>query len=591
MKKWLKTTIILVVITVLIVGGVVISNIVKARNEIKVKYDVTPALATVGVNDMGLYISASGNLQNADDVNINTQAYGRVLSVDVEAGQSVTEGEVLATLDDETLQDDITTLEESIFNKELEISTGVFRDDTYYIKSPIAGEVKDIKVEEDDTDTDVNEASDIADVMNEYGYLALISSDDMMYIVTEDTADFLKVGNEVTVRRYGYDYDAVVERKEDGKTYVLVENDNITLSSKVSIYKDAYEDRITGIAELYDWVVVIPPIAEGSVSRVEVTNNESVEVGDVLFKVKTRSQRMVNLYNQLDDLKADLKEKQMMLEHTQITAPVDGIIKSIAISEEQDVAYEMSAFMLADTETWLLPVAIDELDINKITEGMIAVVTVDAYEDEMFSGEVVGISSVGVAQGGVTSYTVLIEVQNNDIFKLNMTANVEIEAQFISSALTVPADAIREMNGKTFVVVYTNPTEAQVNETKQKLIQAASMTTADMDMATVDFKNISQEDMAKLKAEFNKDGGAKGDRQALDGNRQAIANRSMVELSITDQLYGRLVPVEVGLINETYAQIISGLNEGDQVILQSTTSVEETTSFGAMRIPGMGGGK
>ena len=523
MKKWLKSTIVLVTVLVVVVGGTIGYRAYKSNKELKDKYNVTPALVRVGVNDIGLYISASGNITASEEVKVVTGAYGEVDAVLASEGQKVKVGDMLAVIDSEMLKEDVKTLEDEIFAKKIEIETSAFGDVKYYVKSPIDGEVKDIKVEADDRDTDdADEASDIAEVLAEYGYLCLISPDDLMYVITDETADFLKVGAQVKVSRYDYEYDGVVEKQENGKTYILVENDNITMGGRVNIYSEESNKKIKGTAELYEWVEITAPVPEGRIYSVSVYNNEYVQKGDVLFTYKARSQEMINLYDELEDLKEQLEEKQAMLENLEITAPVDGIVTSVALVEDADVEKDIIAFTLADTSVWVVSVAIDELDINQMELGMKAEVTIDASEGETFRGTVKNISSVGIASNGVTSYDVQIEVAGSDLFKMNMTANTEIEVQFISGALTVPVEAVREINGKNFVVLYAAPTDEEVAAMKKEMIEAEKkaqdFTGAAKELTKEDIQALREKKLADKGGEYaTGDGSGFGQRQKAEG--------------------------------------------------------------------------
>ncbi len=583
MKKWLKTTIVLVILAAVIAGSIFGYNAYKNKKAIDEKYDVKPSLVKTSINDLGLYISVSGNISESEDISVYTASYGRIIDINTDLGGVVKKGDILARIDNETLLEDIKTLEDDIFEKKLEIDTGIFSDDTYYIKSPIDGEVKDIKVRDDDEDTqDINEASDIKDIMEEYGYLALVSPEDKMYIVTEESADFLTVGNNVTVRRYDYEYDGVVEKIEEGRTYVLIENDNLSIGRKAYIYHETYSNRVSGITMLYDYIEITPPIPEGEIVRVDCFKNEYVNRGEVLFKISTRSQNMIDLYAQLDELNAELKEKQLMLENLDITAPIDGIVIGVSIEDDMEVVEDYMAFQIADTSKWLLQVPVDELDINQLKLGMKAEVTIDAYSDETFQGVIKAISSVGVASSGVTSYDVFIEIDRNDIFKLNMTANAEIEVQFVEDVLCVPVEALRYIGERSFVMVYASPTAAQVDAKKRELIQAEKM----LNSTSQDLKDISKEDMAAVREKLEAaresgdkpQGSGQGELGADKSGGLKSAGANMIILSIADKLYGTMTVVEVGLINETYAQIISGLDEGVQIIIPQSDSASKVDS-------------
>jgi membrane fusion protein, macrolide-specific efflux system len=67
----------------------------------------TPALATVERRSFSAIASASGSLQNANLVNVNFSTAGTVLHVFVQASQTVTPGEALAKLNDQSQQADL----------------------------------------------------------------------------------------------------------------------------------------------------------------------------------------------------------------------------------------------------------------------------------------------------------------------------------------------------------------------------------------------------------------------------------------------------------------------------------------------------
>jgi membrane fusion protein, macrolide-specific efflux system len=67
----------------------------------------TPALATVARRSFSAISSASGSLQNANLVNVNFSTAGTVLQVFVQANQTVTRGEALAKLNDQSQQADL----------------------------------------------------------------------------------------------------------------------------------------------------------------------------------------------------------------------------------------------------------------------------------------------------------------------------------------------------------------------------------------------------------------------------------------------------------------------------------------------------
>ncbi|MDY4856276.1 MAG: hypothetical protein SO155_09720, partial [Candidatus Ventricola sp.] len=63
-----------------------------------------------------------------------------------------------------------------------------------------------------------------------------------------------------------------------------------------------------------------------------------------------------------------------------------------------------------------------------------------------------------------------------------------------------------------------------------------------------------------------------------------------VETTSVAQVTGSLVKVEVGMQNDDYAQITSGLSEGDVVLYTASDDDNSSSMFGGMMMGGMGGG-
>jgi multidrug efflux pump subunit AcrA (membrane-fusion protein) len=97
-------------------------------------------------------------------------------------------------------------------------------------------------------------------------------------------------------------------------------------------------------------------------------------------------------------------------------------------------------------------VDIDEIDIFSIEVGQPVNIVMDAMLDEVFSGEVVKISSVGSSQGGVTTYPVTVRLDATDIPLLagmNATANIVTEVR--ENVLLVPMEAIQEYGDEAYI--------------------------------------------------------------------------------------------------------------------------------------------
>jgi HlyD family secretion protein len=158
---------------------------------------------------------------------------------------------------------------------------------------------------------------------------------------------------------------------------------------------------------------------------------------------------------QLKAAEATVRQKQAALEqtrldlvHTEIRAPVDGVVVSRTVDSGQTVAASLQAptlFTIAQDLTRMqVEAAVDEADVGRLQEGMTASFTVDAFPGRTFRGEISQIRKAAQVVQNVVTYTTVITVPNPDRTLLpGMTANVRVQVDRREDALRVPNAALR----------------------------------------------------------------------------------------------------------------------------------------------------
>ena len=151
---------------------------------------------------------------------------------------------------------------------------------------------------------------------------------------------------------------------------------------------------------------------------------------------------------QVEQKIAALKQSQLDLDHTTITAPVDGVVVSRQVDVGQTVAASLQApvlFTIAQDLTQMqVETSVDEADIGRINVDDRATFTVDAFPGETFVGSVTQIRKAAQIVQNVVTYTVVVAVPNPRGRLLpGMTANVKLVVAQKPSALKVPNAALR----------------------------------------------------------------------------------------------------------------------------------------------------
>jgi HlyD family secretion protein len=151
---------------------------------------------------------------------------------------------------------------------------------------------------------------------------------------------------------------------------------------------------------------------------------------------------------QVTQAQGSLNQARVNLNHSIITAPVDGIVISRSVDVGQTVAASMSAptlFVIAkDLSEMQVKASIDEADIGRIKTGQTVSFRVDAYPREVFTGKVSQVRLEPTVAQNVVSYVTIIDVPNPDLkLKPGMTANVTVEVARADDVLRVPNAALR----------------------------------------------------------------------------------------------------------------------------------------------------
>jgi HlyD family secretion protein len=224
---------------------------------------------------------------------------------------------------------------------------------------------------------------------------------------------------------------------------------------------------------------------------------------------------------------AQWQQQVKALQDVTLKAPMDGVIVQINGNVGESPSNPFIVMDNSDSGNLEVLAQISESDIGKVKAGLPATFTTTSYADQTFAGKVKLVYPEATTDSGVTTYQVLLSVDNKDgLLKTGMTVNARIEVGTHENVLYVPAAALKNQNGKDGVYLASAKGEAGATRT----------------------------------------GGAETGRSAPRF---------------------RFQPVTIGYFSSDRVEITSGLQEGDQVVL----TFENTASSGSSssRPNGMGG--
>jgi HlyD family secretion protein len=253
---------------------------------------------------------------------------------------------------------------------------------------------------------------------------------------------------------------------------------------------------------------------------------------------------------QVREAQAVVDQNLLNLEHTIITAPIDGIVIARNVDVGQTVVSNLQAqtlFEIAEDLTKMQLIAsIDESDVGKLREGDPATFNVDAYPGDTFTGTVAQVRLNPTIDQNVVTYDTVIDVPNPDLkLRPGMTANVAVRVDSRQDVLRVPSNALRfKPNDELFGLMH------------QPIPAAAHLDTAS----------------------------ASGGTAVAGGPQPGAATRRMAAGSGRGQVWvvrdGQLkaVPVQLGLSDGTTTEVVAGnLRPGDAVVMNAIATAANAT--------------
>ncbi|HEY3045758.1 MAG TPA: efflux RND transporter periplasmic adaptor subunit [Vicinamibacterales bacterium] len=290
---------------------------------------------------------------------------------------------------------------------------------------------------------------------------------------------------------------------------------------------------------------------------------------------------------QLAQAQAAVNQAQLNLDHTIITAPIDGIVIGRSVDAGQTVAASLSSptvfSIAADLTDMQVSASIDESDIGRIRPAQRVTFQVDAYPNERFTGKVSQVRLQPTVVQNVTTYSVIIDVPNAALkLKPGMTANVTIEIAARENVVRVPNAALR-----------FRPTAAMFTALGQ---------TAPADRAQIRLKADPTGDVRSVRLQADQDQiRLKPDPTAATRDAKATTIDALFGPLIEVQTDGRVwtyennqlkpVPVRLGISDGQTTELIRGDVQPDTpVVTNITTGAESKTTTTAAASTGLFGG-
>jgi HlyD family secretion protein len=262
--------------------------------------------------------------------------------------------------------------------------------------------------------------------------------------------------------------------------------------------------------------------------------------------------------HEIERAEAGSSQARDQLSKTTIYSPIDGTVTILnsklgerLVATGQFAGTEV--MRVADLGHMEARVDVNENDVVNVKLGDKAEIKIDAYGDRRFKGTVYQIGNTGKTTGTgtqeeVTNFEVKIRIEDHDVvLKPALSCTADIQTNEVKDVVAVPMQAVTIRTGES------NLSPEEIEKKKQK---------------------VAQRDKGDNNAEFV-DGRA--EKAAQKEEREKLAKVVFLKKGGKAEL----VKVTTGISDDTYTEIKSGIQPGDEVISGSYSAISRKLKEGA----------
>lgn len=353
-------------------------------------------------------VSITGSLISESPINLNFENLGRLQEIKVKVGDEVAEGDLIAVLENNILNEQVKKAKANL--ERVEMETGSSNDTTREISKK------------------VENAEDYLEAVEDY-HDQVVDAAEISYQNAVDYAG--------DVEDY---YNQIVSNSGAGSTEA--KSAKMTLTSAQNAEKSAEEALET--ARKNRELSLIS--AENALDTAE----ESLKTVESDYSQGSRSALV-------EAAEVDYQIALKNLNNSSLKAPLNGVISKINYEKGEVIgsANLNGAFGEMITKDFVLEADIPEANISEVELGQTAEVTFDAFNfEDKFEAEVIEIDPASTEIQGVVYYKAKLKIENSSFqFKEGMSADVDILIDTEENAIRVLDQFIFSENERDFVYV------------------------------------------------------------------------------------------------------------------------------------------
>ena len=453
-RKKLIRRVIAIVVAAAILGGIIFGMWFLVFRKADSQGDIYFEYASIG--SIQSTAQGSGSASAKESATITVPANGTVQELLAAVGDTVTAGQPLFTIYSQTAQDALAAAQEQMnaLNEKQASLT---------LRAPFSGKLVEV-TEFHDGDI-VGEGSTVATLVNDkklkvslyfsYAYDGMIQKGQTAEISIPSMMYTTSTGKVEEINKVSY-------ITPEGGVYfeVVLSFDTpgpLTAGMAASAWLTAADGTPiypydSGTTDYYQ-TQVLTTKAGGPLVRSNLHNYANVSSGDVLLTMSGES-----LDEQITTAREALEKAQADMAALNAVAPIDGSIVSCTLVEGGEVKAGDAVVTISNTTTMVVSITLDNQNIGFVKLGDL--ITLNDYNGNTYMGTVTNISTQGEVGQGMSTFPVTLEVDNS---AGTLYAGSWLDYSFVTSqsadCVLVPTTAVKSVldaqgNKQTVVFVY-----------------------------------------------------------------------------------------------------------------------------------------
>ena len=416
---------------------------------------------TVSRGNIVASVNIPGTVSSSSSVDLSFQESGQIDSVYVKEGQSVTEGEALAKLDDSTEQAGLNQNKAMLAAAQANLASleaGSTPEEISVAQSAVANAQKTL------LDAIQNGYVQVQDGINNkiipfFGTASTIQEplilDNKYYNLLSPMTQVLSSWNsEINATTPG-----------DPQTLAQDADNYLTtlISSVDSVSSDMNEQATQTVVPLS---TVQSLLAQITSVRLTLTTSKtsidsalstliSAEGALTLAQAGPTTDKVAALQAQVEQAQAGIENAQLSIAHATITAPFSGTVRNVIAQTGMVVSPSVSVLSIINNQIMKIDAYAPETDVSNVQGGAAATVNLDSYGDNVnFSAKVTAVDTAETTMNGSPAYHITLYFTEPDSRILaGMTGNVTIATLEHDNVVEIPSRLVLDSGNNNFVLI------------------------------------------------------------------------------------------------------------------------------------------